>query len=300
MNAHSGRDATDSSQEIQFSLKALFLGVVPERQSELEKIWNEYQFVFHLMADETQPEVEAGMFTQVRYNHTMLRAVWVSAFAAWEGYVAVHKALMDGTGLVELERFKKVLECVQQIAVASDPFSVDLLWIPEPGRYVNELELRVPAELATFATAWIMLHEVQHLKHQQDGTSSTWEGSESQHAEELSCDSFAADFMTNKALEYATQNNVKLERVLLKRKTGIYFAMFALSVLAIGRWSASSSHPSVQTRLDNIIGRLPGPIVDQAIAIALGAFSALLLLYPAAPFPKIENYANTEKIRMEE
>ena len=280
---------TLSDDEVQKALRALFLGVAPERENELEELWSKYQLEFHLLHDESNIIAEAGLYKQVRYSHRMLRAVWVSAFAAWEGYSAVHQVAVSGCE-PRLDRFSELVALVKTIIDNDNPFSVALPGLPEQGQLLDAsqyLELRVAAEFAYFATAWVMLHEVRHIQHQQDSTSSTWGTSEEQHAEELSCDEFAIKFITDKVAEYAAQHNVSADTVLMKRKTGIYFGMFALSLIAGSNSKASDSHPSIQTRLDTACRLLSGSSIDTSFSIMAGAFVALKLVAPWAPSPSI-------------
>jgi hypothetical protein len=96
--------------------------------------------------------------------------------------------------------------------------------VSEPGFYPESTlypQLRASAELATFATGWAFLHEIRHLQHQQEMTSSGIDASTSeQHAEEFSCDEFATKFMLDRIDHYAERENVSADRVRQKRKTG--------------------------------------------------------------------------------
>jgi hypothetical protein len=278
---------TLSDEGIQNALRALFLGVVPERQSELEELWSKYQLEFHLLHDESKTIAEAGLYKQVRYSHRMLRAVWVSAFAAWEGYGAVHQGAVTGCE-PRLERFRELIALVRKVIDSDNPFSVALPGLPEQGQLLDaseHLEMRLAAEFAYFAAAWVMLHEVRHIQHQQDATSSTWGMAEERHAEELSCDEFAIRFITDKVGDYAAQHNVSADLVLMKRKTGIYFALFAVSLIAGSNTDATDFHPAIQTRLDAVCQLLSASSFDTSFTIMAGAFAALKLVVPWAPTP---------------
>lgn len=240
-----------------------------------------------MLHDESRTIAEAGLYKRVRYSHRMLRAVWVSAFAAWEGYDAVHQAALSGCE-PRLERFRELIELVRKIIDSDDPFSVALPGLPEQGLLLDaseHLEMRVTAEFAYFATAWVMLHEVRHIQHQQDETSSTWGTPEERHAEELSCDEFAFKFLTDKVADYATQHDVSADLVLMKRKTGIYFGLFAMSLIAGSNSEATDFHPAIQTRLDAAFGLLSASSFDTSFAIMAGALAALKLVVPWAPSP---------------
>jgi hypothetical protein len=278
------------SAEVQQAFIALFGGVVPERKTEFDELWKKYQIEISLVPDGKEIVAEAGVYKHIKYNDRILRAVWVSAFAAWEGYVAVHEMAVDNSGVPNLERFRKLIDCVGAICVSDNPFGVQLPGIPEMGVLPTgaaNVQLRAASELAFFATAWIMLHEIRHIFHQQDGTSSTWDGPEAMRREEFSCDEFASKFLTEKANDYATQNNVFPDSVLFKRKTGIYFGVFALALLAQGNWGQSGSHPSVQARLDAVKNLLSKTAIDKEFAVAASAFAALNEVFPHSPFPSL-------------
>src|SRR5437588_9326728 len=71
--------------------------------------------------------------------------------------------------------------------------------VPEPGVLPDvaiSAEARAAAELAIFAVGWVFLHEIRHLKHQQEGTAVPPDGEPAkQQAQEASCDEFATRFI---------------------------------------------------------------------------------------------------------
>jgi len=272
--------------EVQQAIKSLFLGIAPERASELSSLWDTYQLEFCLFSDGNQVMIEGGAYRYVHFNHRFLRVVWVSAFAAWEAYACLQVALAEEK-TKNSDRLTELLQIALSVRDASDPEAVPLVGLPEPGHLPDkeaEPQLRAAAELAIFATGWALLHEVQHLKHQQDGSSAGPDAPpDLARAEELSCDEFATQFLMRDVARYAIESDSDAEIAHRKRTTGIYFAMFALVVLNHPKWHETDSHPSVQQRLDAVREHLSGNRIDEGLCIAALAFSSLQDLWPSAP-----------------
>jgi hypothetical protein len=280
-------DLPRTDSDVQAAVKNLFLGAAPEREQELSNFWSGHQMRFNLLPD-TGPDgsfvMDAGAYRDVRFNHRVLRAFWVSVFAGWEGY----RASVNRT---DTSRFAELLCAAQNILERDDPVAVALPdGIPEPGVFPDsdgDTEARAAAELAVFATGWALLHEVKHIQHQQAGTSASLDGApESKHLEELSCDEFATRFILERSAEYAKQNNVDEALVKQKRQLGVHLALFALVILSRNAWSQSDNHPSIQVRMDRV-----WRVIDElgmhmpAAIIARLAFKALKDRWPASPFP---------------
>jgi len=153
----------------------------------------------------------------------------------------------------DFNRLTVLLDCTLAVQNSPNFLEIELPEIPEPGVFPdknNFPELRAASELAVFASGWAMLHEVRHVKHQQDGTSSTDLERTDKHKEEFSCDEFATQFILEKISDYAKSTNQNLRLVEKKRKLGIYFALFSLSILSKDKWSETESHPSLQNRIE--------------------------------------------------
>ncbi len=278
-----------SDQAVQVAARVLFEGIAPERNGELKDLWQRYSPHFYILEDITREGpfiMDAGRYREVRFNHRAMRAFWVSAFAAWEGYRAIAEGVVASK--IDLERFKSIVECVQDILRASDPEAVSLPEnIPQPGSLPAAKQypqMRAPAELAHFATGWALLHEVRHLIHQQEGTSAPPSASRAEnHAEELSCDAFAIRFLLDKIGAYAARDGVDPALVRQKRKIGMYFAFFAMAVISKDHWDASDSHPAMQTRMTAATQLMGGNGTDVPDAVAYMSFAALAMLWPNAP-----------------
>ena len=211
-----------SDDEVQRAVMSQFLGIVPERGKELEQLWSDNNLLFSLLADGNEIRMEGGLYRHVRFNHRTLRVLWVASFAAWEAYRALVIAIESGR-TPAFTRLNELLDCAVSIRDSATPINVPLpQGIPEPGSFVDGAtfpELRAASELAVFVSGWAMLHEVRHVLHQREGTSTSEDDEPSKRREEeLSCDAFATKFIMDKIDQYASTTGQNFASVVLKRK----------------------------------------------------------------------------------
>lgn len=274
-------------EQVKTAVRNLLLGSAPERESELMSLWDLLEPRFQL-TDDTYNGVrlvmEAGMYRFVRFNHRVVRAFWIAGFAAWEAYSVVVKNPEAQTP--DLNRLSELIDAFERVLGSDTP---DLEALPkgvsEPGCYEDNPEIRAPGELATLAVGWALLHEVQHLKYQQDGNAADpYEENPTQRRnEELSCDAFATRFLLDHLDAYAQQEKVSPNSVRRKRELGIYFALFTMTLMARDNWDASLSHPSIQTRIDAVRALMGNERDKEAEEIASNAFAMLHMLMPDSP-----------------
>lgn len=133
---------------------------------------------------------------------------------------------------------------------------------------------------------WALLHEIRHLQHQQEGTGTVLGApTADRHVEELSCDEFATAFILQGVDEYARTQAVSADIVRQKRQLGIYFAMFAMTLIGVGHWEPSDSHPAMQARIDAVIRQMGNTGTAVPDAVAHAAFASLWTRWPDAPGP---------------
>jgi hypothetical protein len=280
-----------NDENVQTAVGALFEGVVPEKNAELRELWQKYSPRFNILQDVTRDGrfiLDAGAYTQVRVNPRALRAFWLASFIAWEGYRAVAEYLVRG--MFDSGTLNAMVETLERILVDDDPGSVPLPnGVPEPGilpDVATDTPGRAAAELAIFAVGWAFLHEIGHLRHQQDGTAVPSDAEPAKRrAEETSCDEFATKFILSGVDSYAKSKGVASNLVRQKREIGIYFALFALTLIARGNWGESNSHPSVQERI-SAASEIMGQDNDISVAVAATSFAALRTIWPGAPVLK--------------
>lgn len=278
-----------NDDQVQDAIRHLFEGVAPERGEELRELWNNYNPRFNLLTD-VEPEglfiFDAGAYRDVRFNHRAVRAFWLASFIAWEGYRAIFEGIEANT--TDLSHFREMTESFANMLKETDPEAVALpKGVPEPGVYPDSEDfpqMRAASELATIATGWALLHEIHHLKHQQDGTGATVDDPPDKwRSEEFSCDSFATTFLLDRVDEFASSENVSAEKVNQKRELGIYFALFALSLIGVGSWAETDSHPAIGARISAIMKQMGSDGTRNSDAIAHAAFVALWSIWPDAP-----------------
>lgn len=282
--------AVRQDEIVQQAIRKLFIGSVPERADELSSLWEDLDLVFQLLSDDHEDGrliMDAGSYRYIRFNHRIVRSFWIGAFAAWEGYRAVAES--KDFPAVDLTRFQELIAAFDA-ALQNDQSDEAPLpdGVPEPGTLPNKNEDpqgRAASELSIIAVAWALLHEVRHIRHQREATSASVHGDkqEARHREEFSCDEFATLFILEHARRYSDESGDDLVLVRRKREMAIYFALFALTLLAKDRWGVSDTHPSVQDRLDAVGGLMGNDRDELAEAIAHTAFATLRTLWPSAP-----------------
>ena len=269
----------------------MLLGVTPERSVELQDYWNAFGPQFHILEDDGPDGpviLDAGGYVFIRFNHRVMRLFWLGSFALWEGYCAFqHYASTQET---ELTRFNEILECFEATRVAPDVDAVNWpTYLPPPGELVDHNPgdpSRVGGELAIFSVCWALLHELQHLIHQQEGTSASLDDVEACREEEHCCDAFATNFLLERIALYAEQTGQSASGVSDKRQMGIYCAVFTMTLLARGNWDAGDQHPALQDRIDAISAILDSHGTSKVAAvIAVASFMSLKLALPDAPDP---------------
>jgi hypothetical protein len=282
-------DDVRRDEVVQEAARELFLGVAPERRAELERLWKQYGPLFEFHTDNGPAGffvLDAGQFRLIRFNHRAMRAFWLASFIAWEGFSAVR--VVAETAKLDLDRFNSMIDSFQAMLAAGHVTSVPLPdGVPEPGIYPNGMlapEPQAAVDLAKIAVGWSMLHEVRHIRHQQDGTSAPSDAAAKEvHDEELSCDAYATDFLLEGVTDYAKVEGVEPQRVHEKRQAGIYFALFTMALICAGRWGASQTHPALQERIDAAIEQMDPWRYQDADKIGVAAFEVLRRRWPSAP-----------------
>ena len=220
--------------EVQNAVRSPFVGVAPERESELFELWKQYSLRFNILTN-TGPDgfivFGAGAYRDVRFKERAMRAFWLASFIAWEGY----RAIAEGYGIdnIDLTRFRDMVDCFNRILTEEDPDAIALPeGIPDPGDLPNKEkkpQMRAAAELAMFATGWAFLHGVRHLRHQQEETGAAMaDPPERWREEELSCDLYATQFLLDRGDEYARAAGESVEKVRQEREIGILYGDFCV------------------------------------------------------------------------
>ena len=275
---------------VQQAIRNLFLGSVPERAEELTSLWKQLDPVFQILPDvhqDGQIIMDAGLYRVVRFNHRVVRSFWIGAFTAWEGSRAVAES--EDFPKVDLTRLHEQVTAFEAAIQNDQSDEVPLpTGVPEPGTLPDkdgDPQGRAAAELSIIAVGWALLHEVRHIRHQQEGTSASVYGDtrEARHREEFSCDEFATRFILEQVQRYSDESGDDPVLVRRKREMAIYFALFTLTLLAKDSWEVSDTHPSVQDRIDAVCRLMGNDRDETAQAVTYAAFVTLRALWPSAP-----------------
>ena len=277
--------------DVQNAVRNLFIGVVPERKSELFKLWKKYDLRFNILTNAGPDGLfvfDAGIYRDVRFNNRAMRAFWLASFVAWEGYRAI--TISSAADKLDLTRFREMVNCFFRILKEKNLEAISLpIGIPDPGMLPDgkkNPEMRTAAELAIFATGWALLHEVRHLQHQQEGTGAAWgDPPEKLREEELSCDLYATQFLLDKVDKYATDVHKPVDKVRQKREIGIYFALFAMVLIGADRWHETDTHPGMEQRIAKVMEGMNADGTRYSDTIAHATFAALWTVFPEAPGP---------------
>lgn len=282
-------DPLQDSTEVQTVVQSNFAGCIPERAEEVKALRAEFDLRFRLAQDNHDGEkivMRGGLYRYVDFNHRAMRTFWVAGYAAWEGYSVMAESIATGRQ-GSLDRFKELVGAVRRIADNPESDGEPLPeGVAEPGQYDGQaVHERAASELATFAPCWAFLHEARHIQHQREGTSADMEEPDptKRHEEELSCDRFATDFLLAQVEKFAADHSVPVEKVRQKREIGVYFALFAMGVLADGKFGDSATHPALIRRIQAVQETIGAKGTCEAQVIGRLAFDALRQLWPEAP-----------------
>jgi hypothetical protein len=282
-------DLIRDTHDIQVAAFGNLTGAIPERTTDMESMWRDLEPKFQLTPDILNGDriiLDAGAYRYVRFNHRVMRAFWIAGCAAWEGYRAVAEA--PSLGSVKLDRFKELVSAFET-TISNDGPELETLpsGVAEPGQYADkayDVQGCAAAELATIAVAWAFLHELRHIRYQREGTAADAQTSEAsaKHDEEFSCDRCATTFILRKVDDYAAATGEPADSVRRKRQLGIYFGLFAITLLAKDKWDATETHPSVEERIQRVRSLMVPPD-EIAAAIAHVAFASLAPNWPGSP-----------------
>jgi hypothetical protein len=276
-----------SDSQVQLAAKNIFIGIAPERKEELDHLWEKYHPRFNVLSDMSKDGkiiFDAGLYRDIRFNHRMMRAFWVASFAFWEALSAL------GSEQPNYDRLRTLLKYIEHVLKDDEYPEAIPCDVPSPGVLVDPKEDyrgRENGEIATFVGGWAFLHEVRHIKHQQDETSCGPQSTaDEMHLEELSCDEYATKFLLEKIAIYAEESEQDRSLIEMKRQLGVYAALFSLTVISKGNWLDSETHPSIQRRIDQVLNILIEHGLSEVASLrASVAFYSLAVIWGDIPNP---------------
>ncbi len=144
---------------LQTAVRVLFIGSAPERESDLIEMWKELDLKFQLTPNLHEGDriiMDAGAYRYVRFNHRVLRAFWIAAYAAWEGYRTVAES--PSLQALDLTRFRELISSYES-CLASEEADLAALqrrgnipivgMIPNAGLQANSRQLPSPGPFCT-------------------------------------------------------------------------------------------------------------------------------------------------------
>lgn len=267
-------------------IRLLLDGVAPERTGEFAAFFLQHQPQFFISMKARQ---HGGFCALEDRNHVLLApnvrvALWFLSFAAWHAFRArapqevLAAALPAGPMRDEIllsEDQDYLLEATASrditglaLRLVRKPVAADAVWpeaVPYPevvlkaqerGDAALPVEHAAIKDLALFAIAYILLHELRHIAFNsgRDGISPI--------QEELTCDAFAIEQILGKAASWQPSDGSTAEphEVIFKRSMGLLVGFFVLhAVTPEGHRGPQATYPSLLERLKVIVNAISLP-----------------------------------------
>lgn len=274
------------------------VGVVPERQAEIDKHWKIYHPDIEVIEDRRGITLNATR-NRIQFDPKTMDVFWLVGFSGWRAIqcysphvilsacgAALQSLLDDDDKLPELEReYKERLAVAKRLIAdgdaAAEPWPPD---IPRPSPDRNALDdsqYKAAFDLSVIAVAFTFLHEFRHVMLDVDGQRPV-----DRKEEELQADVWARDFMTAKLESYAKANGHDYHQVLRKRSMGLAIAALILHEIT-PQHGGNCDYFSIKTRLSTLLDNTPLPEDDHfwvfAASLLLGIFRQRHLALPAEP-----------------
>lgn len=252
-------------------LEALMKGAAPERTDEIAQLIEDNAVVFEIGEDGAQPSLYAKG-KSIRINDSMIWLTWLYSFISWrviETYIPaigwaratgqlVNDVLDDDDQLGPIEADFKA-----RFSIASHSTSFDQLlatWPDDIKLPTNEISAfdsqeKSAFDLACFALASLLFHEMRHVIFTADGNRP-----ENEAEEERQCDLFAKEMLTEKIGTYASEYGEDEQRVLNKRTFGLVIAaIVVIELTPHTERGGSKQYPSIGARLSTFFHGLDLP-----------------------------------------
>ncbi|HHB9365820.1 TPA: phage exclusion protein Lit family protein [Enterobacter roggenkampii] len=249
----------------------LLRGAVPENADELCQTWKSYKHTVELAKDAHGSTMNATS-RRIEFDSKTIDFFWLFGFSSWltiETYSpALVKACLEGMTLESAlesdeERGQYELNYKQHFHTTKSLLSVantsDITWpqdIPYPTETrdsLNNAQEQTVFDLVALALSFSILHEYKHV--QARAEEKKHENLQEKNEEELACDTWAREYITKGAGDYAKNAGHTYEEVMQKRAMGIALAAFTIHALTpdTDKWG-SEEYPSIAMRIQTMIG----------------------------------------------
>jgi hypothetical protein len=293
-------ESANSSITPKYAVMALMKATLPERQHEITFLWKKYNIDIAIVSDTKHVPLNANGATIV-FDFKIIDVFCLMSFATWKvierysPHVVSSAKIMKkiarlievDPGIDETERFYKEQRAAAQALL--DARTSVAFWHPEPQRLTmdyNRLCItpnQIAFDLARIALVFAVFHEFRHimLEHDNLQPNDSWE-------EELICDAWARDFMTERVTQYANATGQHYQEVLRKRLMGLALAALVLDEIT-PIWGHGVNRPYllVEDRLQPILDNSPLSEDDRfwvfTASLLLGVFRQRAIPIDAAP-----------------
>lgn len=255
-------------------IELLLAGVMPERNQDIHELWEKYdpKFIVHTndkcgVLFQAKPKKLPDNSYQYQIEFSLLATdwVWLLGFAGWKTFQCYIPAtffsslnakidLPEVSDHLQAEVESSLSELLYAIKSLKDQGFVSFEWppsIPKPqATRPNGVENQATFDCLMFATAYIFLHEIQHVAFRRNG-----DAPKDARDEELACDKFAREFILNKIERYCENTQEDFNRVLSKRASGIALGAFILYLITpTSDRNGTDDYPPISQRLKLLIG----------------------------------------------
>lgn len=251
------------------AVKAAILGSAPERQEELEKLWEEHSPQINQASDKEGFTLEAGSFGLILFDHKTMCKLWLFGFSTQRAFnlflpylylSQITENSFNPHVLIEEDSKSshalRIHEIIKAIRALKEVSSIeDINWpssVPKPySGKPSDLNGSMAFDLLCMVAAYCFLHEFRHVQIRNEGKDLDV------HEEEFECDSYARDFLLGKIDEYSNATGYDKALLINKRSMAMALASVLLYVITPELcWSGSSTHPAISKRIKNITSAL--------------------------------------------
>ena len=242
------------------AIKLVIISTVPEREDEIEKIWDSYNINVHLSVDKDGFNM-ASAYKTIIYDHKTKVFCWVMGMAVQEFYKNIIQVLSkhkDSKSLFNVEQYIKsnspnmnlYIDLMKELLTTKnfDEITNWSITIPHPDQgkpiYIDGM---MAFDLICMSEAFNNLHEIKHIIIDKDNVSME------PHVEELTCDLYARDFMLNKILNYhcKTKDDYRLVRSKRLMAVALSCSLFYMAS-PVKSWIDTEGHPSALRRVKSL------------------------------------------------
>ncbi|MEY0595423.1 phage exclusion protein Lit family protein [Providencia manganoxydans] len=245
------------------AIKLAITGTVPERNDEIENIWDDYNINVHLSADKEGFNMESGYGTII-YDHKTKIFCWVMGMAVQEFYKNIIRELSEHKisgkqfdieqynqrklcGMSKYIDLMKVLLKTDNLDTVQWNYSIPYPYLGKP----QDANGMMAFDLICMSEAFNNLHEIKHIIIKEDNVCIE------AHAEELACDLYARNFMLDKISKYCIDTSYDFDLVKSKRLMAVALSCSLFYMASsVKSWIDTEGHPSALKRIENLFNAM--------------------------------------------